>query len=331
MRRISSILGLCATLAACGGGGGGDSSTGLSGPLQLNTGNYAVAAQEALSSATFVSSTGGLVVAADAQPSAQGAWFAQVLGQLRKAPGRLSDIPVLVTGATQTYTQRCAQGGTLSFEANDANGNRTVDAGDTVTMTASACTIDGETTSGRMAMTFTVVTGDPASSDVFDLSVSVGLTDFSTKDSTGTTVGNGSMVVQITSAGAGALTTTVVANNLSLRASYGASQYTRSMSNFTVREVITPVGTGYRSALSIDGSLASSALGSSSIAVSTVSPFVRTSSQSYPASGQALITGANGSKVRITLVGVGSVLIELDADGNGSYESSTTKQWRDLV
>ncbi|MBI5258762.1 MAG: hypothetical protein HY855_19815 [Burkholderiales bacterium] len=330
---MSFILGLTAMLAACGGGGSstGDTPGGQGGPLSLNATNYTLAVQEALASASFVSDTGSLAVAADAQPSAQGAWFAQVLGQLRKAPGWLANMPVLVTGATQSVTQRCPGGGTLAIESNDANGNRIVDAGDSASITATACTIDGETISGRMAMTFTSVTGDPSTSSVFSLAATVSLTDFSARDSSGATTGNGSMSVNMASTGLNAATVTVVATSLSIRASYGSTQYTRSMTNFTVREVLTPVGSGYRSALTIDGSLSSSALGSSSITVSTVNPIVQTSTQVAPASGQVLISGANGSKVRATVVAGGSVQIELDADGNGSYESSTTKLWRDLV
>ena len=43
------------------------------------------------------------------------------------------------------------------------------------------------------------------------------------------------------------------------------------------------------------------------------------------------LTGADGSRVRITAQNVSTVQIELDADGNGVYELATTRAWSSLL
>ena len=46
---------------------------------------------------------------------------------------------------------------------------------------------------------------------------------------------------------------------------------------------------------------------------------------------QLLAAGANGSKLRMTVQSASSVLLELDANGDGSYETRTTHTWADLI
>ena len=60
-------------------------------------------------------------------------------------------------------------------------------------------------------------------------------------------------------------------------------------------------------------------------------PFVRQLSQPRPASGQATVTGANGAMLRLTALSSTQVRIELDADANGTYETSVIKLWSELI
>ena len=53
-------------------------------------------------------------------------------------------------------------------------------------------------------------------------------------------------------------------------------------------------------------------------------------SQPYPSSGQAVVTGAGGSKVRVTANSATSVTVSLDANGDGTYETSVNKPWSEL-
>jgi hypothetical protein len=51
----------------------------------------------------------------------------------------------------------------------------------------------------------------------------------------------------------------------------------------------------------------------------------------YPNAGQVTATGLGGSKMRLTVQSATTVQIELDADGNGAYETSVTKPWSELI
>lgn len=62
----------------------------------------------------------------------------------------------------------------------------------------------------------------------------------------------------------------------------------------------------------------------------TTIPF-ETNSYTYPSSGQAIIAGKTG-KLRLTALSDGTnVTVELDANDDGTYESSKTMTWAQLV
>ena len=46
---------------------------------------------------------------------------------------------------------------------------------------------------------------------------------------------------------------------------------------------------------------------------------------------QAVMSGAAGSRVRVTALNAATVKIELDADGNGVYETAVDKPWSDIL
>jgi hypothetical protein len=71
--------------------------------------------------------------------------------------------------------------------------------------------------------------------------------------------------------------------------------------------------------------------------VSTGAPCVTSLTSFFPHSGVLNITGANNTKLQVTingdetLGGVGTqVSVGVDADGNGSFETTQNKNWQDL-
>lgn len=79
-----------------------------------------------------------------------------------------------------------------------------------------------------------------------------------------------------------------------------------------------------------------SSLLAGSIAVITTQPIRSYLSSTYPYAGQIICTGANNSKLRITVNTGGTgqptdtVTVEVDADGDGIYESSQILMWSQL-
>ncbi|MBH2010652.1 MAG: hypothetical protein I8H71_13195, partial [Xanthomonadaceae bacterium] len=133
MRYVLTLAAASAMLVACGGGS--DSApaatpTPAATQATLTSANYVAVAQESLSSAAYVADASGLATGAQASDSEALVRFGQ--DQLAKLPRWLADAPVQAVGAVQSQTENCAGGGTLTISANDANGNRLVDAGDSV-------------------------------------------------------------------------------------------------------------------------------------------------------------------------------------------------------
>jgi hypothetical protein len=67
------------------------------------------------------------------------------------------------------------------------------------------------------------------------------------------------------------------------------------------------------------------------VSFSTPTTIVRRGTDMYPYTGVLLISGASNSALRLTVLNNSQVQEELDADGNGIYESSTTLDWATLL
>lgn len=297
------------------------------GPLALNNSNYVTAAQETMSVTFYVDSSGELVTGAQAGAAPQ--LIRDVLANARRAGRWIHAATPSVVGATITQTENCSGGGSINLAINDVNGNGTVDVGDSIRLVALNCIELGETMNGAMSVAVTASSGSVGSGSNYSLGMGITLENFVAQSATGSSTGNGRMDFTETQFGS-TLTTTIQARNLSVVNSVGNVSSTRSLTDYTVQSVTTTTSGVASVSLSVNGSFSSTALDGKSITVSTLAPFISTGSSIYPASGQLKITGAAGSNLRITAQAAG-VLIELDADGNGSFETSVTKPWSQLL
>ncbi|WP_088285971.1 hypothetical protein [Ideonella sp. A 288] len=324
---------LVALLSGCGGGGGDSGGTGgpppLSDALILTTANYTTAAQEALASAFFLGEAGSLATAAQ---TSQGTAIAQrAIDTLRRVTPRLTVRPPVATGVTVSETLPCTDGGNLRATIDDVNGNGDIDAGDSVAVVANACVEGADTLNGRITARFVALSGNLAS-DVFNATMTITLDQFSVAGAAGSTIGNGQMQVAIASTAANTATSTLTVSQLTTTQRFGSVTSTSTLSNARLQEATRPNGTaGFTTSTSVDGSFSSTSLESKSLTLATVTPFVQASTAAYPASGQATLSGGAGSKVRMTAQNSSTVLIELDSDGNGTYETSTTRTWESLI
>lgn len=320
-------------LSACGGGGGDSGGGGvappLSTPLTLTPANYTTAAQESLASAFFVGQAGSLAIGAQAS---QGTAIAQraIDTVLRLAP-RLTARPPVATGVTVSETLDCSNGGNLRATVDDVNNNGDLDAGESFVIVANACVEGSDTLNGRLTANI-VALGGSLETNVFNLTAAMTLDQFNVASAAGSTTGNGQLRVAINSTTARSMDTTVTVTDISSTRRFGGVTSTSTLTNATVQLNIRPVGsTGFSTSTRVDGTFASTALESKSLSLATVTPFVQASTADYPSSGQATLSGASGSKVRVTAQNSSTVLIELDGDGNGTYETSTIRTWESLI
>nr|WP_315201998.1 hypothetical protein [uncultured Albidiferax sp.] len=326
-----------AALAACGGGGGDSAPTTGGTPtpstaLKLTGSNYTVAAQEALSTANALQNASAFSeVVTGVAVSGPGLPLAFARAQVPKLQDWFRTVPQHVTGAVQQYTEPCAGGGTLGVTVSDVNGNQSLDAGDSVNIAATSCNLNGNTVNGNLGMAVNSTSGN-LRSNVYGLNLGMAFGNFSVSSTTGSDTLNGSMTLAVQSMGINNIVTTLSApNSMSMVGNYGGVASSQSLTGYSSSVTVSPTPSGYSESTLYNGTLSSNSFNAQTVVLSTATPFVRTNLQNFPASGQVVLTGADGSRVRITAQNVSTVQIELDADGNGVYELSTTRAWSSLL
>lgn len=329
----SRPLNLCATalavglLSACGGGGGDAGTPVTPAALALDSSNYVTAAQLAVSAGAYLVDSSRLVVAA--QTGRSGASTRAAMAQMELLAGRFARAPKLITGAVSSFTEACSGGGTVNISVNDQNGNGNFDAGDSMSLSFLACVEDGSTINGGLDIALSALSGAFGSSS-YSATVGMVLKNLSASDATSSETGNGQMSLRVTAAGAYNETVTVEVPALSTSGTLGGVAVSSTLSGFALTLSQRPAGNGYNESISISGTLGGSTLGGKSITVSTATPIVRDWNALLPRAGLVMVRGAAGSQVRVTVQANGTVLIELDADGNGAYETSVTRTWAQL-
>jgi len=317
-------------LAACGGGGGdgGVMPVPAATPLAITATNYEAVAQQAVTATTYLMDTGGFVTGAQLAPREQ------VLINFSRAQitrlGRLFAVaPRLATGAATTETQVCSGGGSLSSTINDVAGNQMVDAGDSASVVASNCVEFGATINGAMSIEFRAVSGN-FDGDVYSATVVMTLSNLQASTGAGQVSGNGSITLALVGSGFNTGSLDMTITSLTMTGQVAGVNETLTLQDWRIVSNFSPSGAGIITRTTVNGTLISAALAPQSVTVATVTPFVQSGSSAYPASGQFIASGANGSKLRVTAQSATTVLIELDADGNNVYEASRTRLWSDL-
>jgi hypothetical protein len=349
LHRALRAAGLMAALAAagCGGGGGGGDA-----PPPVTQVTITAANQEIVATTTanvFVGFGGSAaVIAAKDGPEALKAQAAAVptagallVGSARRAlltaaPGK-GDAPRALQ-AISSATQNCPTSGTVTATVDDADNNGMLSAGDSVTLAYAQCRDGADLLNGSLSMTFTRVVDSPAmaelsasmsfnaltasSGDVSSAmsgSVSMAMTMTSTVVTSTMTVGSGGLISAVTSATPAYSETLTMAAGLTFR----------EVDDATLG-LPGSVNPGMAS-MWVDGSVSSSRLGGQSISIATVTPMQAYIVNLYPHAGQIVVSGAAGTRLRMTGVDSASVRLELDSNGDGIYELTTIKPWGDIM
>ena len=330
MRNSAILFAVSTLLVACGGGGGGDTPAAAS-PIQagktqvtLSPANYVAVAQESMSSSSYLADAGTLASGAEVSNADILVRFGQA--QADKLPARLAGTQALATGATTTTTDPCAGGGTLTAVENDINGNGLPDAGDSASLTANNCVFEGSTLNGGLSLAVTAFSGN-VNVPPFSAALTLTFANLTARSATASTTGNGTMALSLNATTASNQIFTLNATQFSTTSTYGGATYSRTLENYTVAVDKTATSSKTTAA----GTLSSTAFESKTVTIATPVPFVRVFPQTRPSSGQATATGANGGVLRVTAISNTQVKIELDADANGTFETSVTKLWSELI
>lgn len=337
MKRSVSIVGIAAILSACGGGGG-DSDKGSNtdnsvhekpvAPTAalLSISNYQEAAQEALNSSSFLLNSASLATGAQAGT----AQTVLSLGeeQTRQLLKRFGNTSSVATGVALTETEACPSGGSITYAENDRNNNGRVDAGDSATMTANRCNLgNGVIMNGQLSMVANSVVGD-GDTPPFALDATITFNQFEVSSGSSKATGNGEAVINLSAQSYVKLKTKLKTQAFTLAISNANVQTQQTLKSYTATSEVD----GSITTASTDGTLITSNLGNKSILIATPTAFtINNSLARYPYQGVMNINGANKTAVRITAIDSTSVKLELDADGDGSYEVNQILPWSQML
>ena len=317
-RQVAALL--FAFLWGCGGGGGGGGPAGLtpppSTPVAVTATNAKQVSATALKPAIGGSGALGTVTGLETTAAPQTrAVTRALLVVARDSKTQLSASQSVVGAAAQTTPCHFGGSKTADFSADGSSGTITFNAcsdvaGETINGSVSAtgffAASDGSHLSGnfRFDITFTE-TGFAPARLVGDFSIDENC-NTSTHDCTDSFTGT------------------------SLGAQQGSETW--FITNFAINEAL--VYSTQNLTVTFNYTVSSTAL-NGSVTVITSTPFQGLASARHPSTGVAVATGKNNSKVRVTVHSSdpndpGAVQIEVDADGDGTYESSTLYPWSTL-
>lgn len=323
-------------LVACGGGGGGGASTA---PLPtaptavINSSNQSVAAQDAASTA-FMPMLGAQTLTG-AQTTDETVLFSIAREQMANLPAYMADAKAqsALTGVVQSQTSACPLAGSLTVSVNDADNNGVLSAGDSLTIVSNSCVLSAGTMTGSLGFVINAVVGNyqsPTSTN-YTLGVTMNFGNFTVTTPLLVASVNGSLSLTAAASGVNTLNETISTPSLTVAGTYGGVTRSRSLTNYSATASRVPVASSYQTSYSINATLTSTGLSSQAISVATTTPFVRQSRDVYPSSGVMLLTDLSNAKLKLTALSNTQVKEELDANGDGLYESNTTVNWTSLM
>lgn len=299
---------------------------GLQGPL--SSANYVPVAQAALVSNNYLLNASNMFVGAEVSDSNVLVKFTQ--NQIRQLPRRMA-APVQAVGAVEIDEERCDNGGKIIYEINDVNNNGRDDRGDYALLKAQNCAMGSVVFNGQVRLTLDNVNGDTESFP-FSVTATALYSDLSATVAGVTVIGNGSMRYTESSQSEYSHDVRLNASSFSLRTVVDGVSFEQTLQNYDLSVTERPLNSGgqvYTS--SVNGTMINSAFGPQLFTVKTTQPFVRLSSDAYASQGELLVTDKTPAKVRARVANATTVAIELDADGNGSYETSVNKPWSEML
>jgi hypothetical protein len=316
-----------ATLAACGGSGD-DSPSQQGSKVAITSANQSQVVRASVNAGLSVSlaqgSVGGVSPAgATDRAHALSGVLQRAMSAARASRKGIASASVH-PATTISDTQPCGVSGTVTVVLDDHDNNQALSNGDAVSATFAQCKDSATTTiNGAIAIT---LTGTPTDTQ---FSASANFQSVVVTDNAVTSTISGTVTVAENDMPTVTETTLSVGNS-GLTASTASTGYNDSVSFASGFVIRTDESSSGSVSVSLSGTMTAQSL-AGSITISTPQPVVEGSGDSYPSSGQVIITGASGSAVRATVLDNTQVRLELDANGDGTYESTSTVAWTALI
>jgi hypothetical protein len=307
---IVPALGLAA-LAACGGGGGGGGNDPQ--PVLLSTNNAGAAADDCVATGVGILTT--QTISTFGVPSSPGVYFLpRVIADAME--DLFADLAPMPGGSVES----CPDGGTVTATHVDADLDGEPSAGDQLRFVFEGCADGDVVVDGSISFVinaFSEPTPGVWSTNVsatVDLQFRVAILTYHV-DLVASVVADRDAE--------GTVTMRLVFSDLELR---GPRRSLSSAEPITTDATVEDDG-DYT--VSTTGAVESSRLGGT-VSWTTQATFVGVG-HGWPSQGVLLIEGAGESTIRLTAIDSSTAQIEIDADGNGTFETTFTRPWNALV
>lgn len=331
------VIFAAAALAGCGGGGGGI------GPIEIAASNRDAVAHAAAAAVYTMSPAAGLPIAGSAQDAGM-LWRRPTAKALSARILSAAQAPTAARSGTRRalavigpVVESCSFGGTVSVTYDDRDSNSAPSAGDVMTLVFSNCgEWPDETYNGTAVATYTLVSQFPLPS----VSARVAMTQLSMTAAQHALRLDGTALVDFRDQGPSGQLTRITAEGAVVAAvtTHQFSDTVTMRHGFWVESIYDPfaapppggVVTG-RNVSTLQGAIESTAAGGV-LNVFTVAgaPIVDYDADPYPRSGAIRVTSGKGTLL-LTALSPAQVRLELDADDNGTPESTTTVDWDWLI
>lgn len=241
-------------------------------------------------------------------------------------PGSNLAAAVVYTQTVTCDTPSGGSAGTISISWNDADNSGTLTAGDTLSATFTNCysAVDGTTVNGGLGLSGLVVTGNPTVGPPWDITATFAFTNLGITDVSGTQTLNGGFSYTGSTTDGITITGNLKGANLSIAQS---SMPTLTLKQFDLTSTVDNNTTAFTETGS--GQVFNSDWGGAYVEFQVTTPFEGLGSEN-PSSGSAKISGANNSSVTLTAIDSTTVQLEVDANGDGVVDATTTNTWDSL-
>jgi hypothetical protein len=326
---------LALVLAACGGGGGGGSG----GTAPPSIVEVTAANQDAVARASVVAVQGGLFAGSlGITASGPSAPLAAVTGPaLRRAVLAEFKMPSATRKSKSALlaplTELCTVSGSVTATIDDRDNSGALSVGDVLGVSFDACSeIAGEVLNGSASATYTQIVLTPT----LTVGASVAVTSLSfAEPGYSASIDGGFEFTYGEPSAAVATTRLTVPNALALRATTPAYSDTITLldgyivdSSYDMAALPPGGAVPGRTTSTASGKVASASAGGY-VQMQTLEPIVQYDVDDFPRSGRLSAVGSTGN-LQVTVLSSTQVRIDLDADGNGSFEASKVVAWTQL-
>lgn len=181
---------------------------------------------------------------------------------------------------------------------------------------------------GRIALSVQALSGVYDSSN-YSATLAMTLTAFSVTTGSDMAQGDGTVTLTVSQA-ATVGEVTLATSRLALSGRTGGQNFSTTLTDTKLTLRIETVNGSLRTSIRYNSSLASSSFNNKQVLITTPEALVITGSDSYPSSGYLLVQGDANSTLRVTAVNRTQARLELDAQGDGTYETQVLKAWTEL-